>query len=111
MLEWFMNNILWLQQCAIAHVSFQECVAHVGEALKVQWNEQYSAIYGKNTEGKFTSAQNTYDNIHLPVMDLVIEALKHDDFLDHLKLIFKPPTTTGVEEEGDQKGDEDAPDV
>ncbi|MFS7905322.1 hypothetical protein Hanom_Chr01g00046291 [Helianthus anomalus] len=55
-------------------------------------------------------AEEVYDHLSLPVMDLVTEALKHDDCCARLKAILDPPETvelTDEEEAADGDGDGD----
>ncbi|MFS7947643.1 hypothetical protein Hanom_Chr06g00550671 [Helianthus anomalus] len=85
MLETLVNNSVWLQHHGIIHVAnvilssveldetifaltaaaclvnhqvgYHECVAHVNDDLKVQWNDQFSTSPGKNVEGVFTATK------------------------------------------------------
>ncbi|KAJ0694650.1 hypothetical protein HanPI659440_Chr15g0611221 [Helianthus annuus] len=134
MLETLVNNPVWLQHHGIIHVAnvvlnsveidetvaalmvaarsvghqegYHECVAHVYEDLKVQWDDRFSTSHGKNVEGVFTAAQEAYDSLSLPVMDLVSDSLKHDDYVDWLNSIFELPKGQEVEE-NDMVGGED----
>ncbi|MFS7945336.1 hypothetical protein Hanom_Chr06g00523091 [Helianthus anomalus] len=74
---------------------------------KVEWDERYFKMQGRETQTELSITKEAYNNLRLPVVDLVIEALQHDDFMDRLKVIFAPPTNEGVEEEGEEEGDED----
>ncbi|MFS8009214.1 hypothetical protein Hanom_Chr14g01282041 [Helianthus anomalus] len=46
-----------------------ECKRHVTEALNVDWNTQYSGMHVQTTDDEFVSAQETYNNLRLPIMD------------------------------------------
>ncbi|MFS7945333.1 hypothetical protein Hanom_Chr06g00523061 [Helianthus anomalus] len=74
---------------------------------KVEWDERYSKMQGRETQTELSITKEAYNNLRLPVVDLVKEALQHDDFMDRLKVIFEPPTNEDVEEEGEEEGDED----
>ncbi|KAF5769280.1 hypothetical protein HanXRQr2_Chr14g0646421 [Helianthus annuus] len=67
--------------------------------------------------------EGAYDHLSLPVMDLVMDALKHDDWCARLKAILDPPEMIEVSDEeepagddkggndgGDDKGDDDGDD-
>ncbi|MFS7962469.1 hypothetical protein Hanom_Chr08g00727001 [Helianthus anomalus] len=49
-------------------------------------------------------AEEVYDNLSLPIMDLVTEAVKHDDYVSRLKAIFEPLQTVDLSNEDDEAG-------
>ncbi|KAJ0618647.1 hypothetical protein HanPSC8_Chr02g0062691 [Helianthus annuus] len=67
---------------------YTECTHHVNNALRVNWDNSRSAMHGVDTEAAHAAAKNEYNNLHLPVMDLVTAALQSDDFVAHLKEVF-----------------------
>ncbi|MFS7893423.1 hypothetical protein Hanom_Chr00s000955g01670731 [Helianthus anomalus] len=77
--------------------------------VKVKWDDRYASSHGKDVESDFNAAQEAYNKLSLPVMDLVSEALKHDDFVARLKDIFELPEGHEVEDEGVEEGDDPAP--
>ncbi|MFS7961292.1 hypothetical protein Hanom_Chr08g00713251 [Helianthus anomalus] len=49
-------------------------------------------------------AKEVYDKLSLPVMDLVVEALKHDDYVARLKSILMVPETVELSDEEETAG-------
>ncbi|KAJ0699993.1 hypothetical protein HanOQP8_Chr10g0362491 [Helianthus annuus] len=78
---------------------YAECFQHVTNALKVNWDTSRSATSGVDTNAAFAAAKEEYNNLRLPVMDLVTDALQHENFVDQLKEIFP--------DEAETLGDED----
>ncbi|MFS7980332.1 hypothetical protein Hanom_Chr10g00938211 [Helianthus anomalus] len=58
-----------------------ECTHHVTNALRVDWDTSRSATHGVDTEAAHAAAKTEYNNLRLPVMDLVTDALQADDFV------------------------------
>ncbi|MFS7985902.1 hypothetical protein Hanom_Chr11g01004141 [Helianthus anomalus] len=67
---------------------YTECTQHVNNALRVNWDTSRSATHGVDTEAALVAAMTEYNNLHLPVMDLVTVALHADDFVAQLKEVF-----------------------
>ncbi|MFS7952319.1 hypothetical protein Hanom_Chr07g00605591 [Helianthus anomalus] len=85
---------------------YVECAAHVEEALSTQFGTHHFSV-GEGAEDGLLKAEEKYNNLSLPIIDLVSEALKHDDYVVRLKPIFEPPEIvqlTGDEEEADDDG-------
>ncbi|KAJ0601423.1 hypothetical protein HanIR_Chr03g0128181 [Helianthus annuus] len=61
---------------------------HVNSALKVDWDTSMSATYGVNTSAELTTLKTEFNNLQLPVMDLINVALQSDDHVAQLKEIF-----------------------
>ncbi|KAL9994252.1 hypothetical protein Hdeb2414_s0007g00244311 [Helianthus debilis subsp. tardiflorus] len=74
-------------QAAGLHVGYVECATHVEKALCTQFGTRHCSVNEGAEEGLIKAEEN-YDNLALPVMDLVTEALKHDDYVAGLKAIF-----------------------
>ncbi|KAJ0716528.1 hypothetical protein HanPI659440_Chr13g0513731 [Helianthus annuus] len=55
---------------------------------------------------ELTRAESAYDNLSLPVIDLVVEALKRDDWCQRLKAILDPPVTVELSDEEETAGDD-----
>ncbi|XP_021989416.1 caldesmon-like [Helianthus annuus] len=55
---------------------------------------------------ELTRAESAYDNFSLPVIDLVVEALKKDDWCQRLKAILDPPVTVKLSDEEETAGDD-----
>ncbi|KAF5822398.1 hypothetical protein HanRHA438_Chr01g0026401 [Helianthus annuus] len=67
---------------------YKECTQHVNNALRVNWDTSRSATHGVDTEAAYAAAKTEYNNLHLPVMDLVAAALQDDDFVVQLNEVF-----------------------
>ncbi|KAJ0525049.1 hypothetical protein HanHA300_Chr09g0307551 [Helianthus annuus] len=67
---------------------YAKCTQHVTNALKVDWDTRRSAMHGVYTEAAHAAAKNEYNNLRLPVMDLITAALQADDFVAQLKEVF-----------------------
>ncbi|KAJ0768621.1 hypothetical protein HanLR1_Chr03g0103251 [Helianthus annuus] len=67
---------------------YAECSQHVNSALKVDWDTSKSATYGANTDAALAALKTKFDNLQLPVMDLINVALLSEDHVAQLKDIF-----------------------
>ncbi|MFS8024433.1 hypothetical protein Hanom_Chr16g01463191 [Helianthus anomalus] len=67
---------------------YAECTQHVNDALKVEWDNNRSSTHGVETGATHGAAKIEYNNLRLPVMDLVSAALQSDDFVAQLKDIL-----------------------
>ncbi|KAJ0434803.1 hypothetical protein HanOQP8_Chr17g0670651 [Helianthus annuus] len=68
--------------------SYLECAKHVEEADSI-----------------LSRAEEVYDHLSLPIMELVTEALKHDDWCARLKSILDLPETVELTDEEEAGGD------
>ncbi|KAM0005854.1 hypothetical protein Hdeb2414_s0007g00245041 [Helianthus debilis subsp. tardiflorus] len=73
-------------------LDYVECAAYVEEALLQHFGTRHCFVNDQAEEGLLRAEEN-YDNFSLPVMDLVTETLKHDDYVSRLKSIFESPET------------------
>ncbi|KAJ0744045.1 hypothetical protein HanPI659440_Chr10g0382881 [Helianthus annuus] len=55
---------------------YSECSQHVNGALKVDWDTSRSATHGVNTGAALVSLKSEFNNLQLPVMDLIRGAVK-----------------------------------
>ncbi|KAJ0691866.1 hypothetical protein HanPI659440_Chr15g0579671 [Helianthus annuus] len=67
---------------------YAECSHHVVNALKVDWDTSKSATHGVNTDAALAAAKTEFNNLQLPVMDLINVALQSEDHVAQLKEIF-----------------------
>ncbi|MFS8023283.1 hypothetical protein Hanom_Chr16g01449671 [Helianthus anomalus] len=88
------NNMLWIQYHGIIN-----CSQHVTNALKVNWDTSRSATSGVNTGAAHATAKEEYNHLHLPVTELVTDALQHENFVDRLKEVF--PDEAGASDDED----------
>ncbi|KAJ0716215.1 hypothetical protein HanPI659440_Chr13g0510191 [Helianthus annuus] len=73
---------------------YLECAQHVEEAFVQEFDVSHCSVTDQ-ADAVLTRAERVYDHLSLPVMDLVAEALKHDDWCARLKTILDPPHTVG----------------
>ncbi|XP_021974981.1 sarcolemmal membrane-associated protein-like [Helianthus annuus] len=67
---------------------YAECSQHVTSALKVTWDDSKSATFGVDTAAALASMKVEFNNLQLPVMELINVALQSDDPVAQLKEIF-----------------------
>ncbi|MFS7918914.1 hypothetical protein Hanom_Chr03g00206781 [Helianthus anomalus] len=53
-------------------------------------------------EKVFTQSEERYNTISLPIMDLVFDALEHEDYVVRLKAIFEVPEAQELSDEEDE---------
>ncbi|KAF5809676.1 hypothetical protein HanRHA438_Chr04g0170211 [Helianthus annuus] len=78
---------------------YAECTQHVTNALRVDWDTSISTTCGVDIGAAHTSAKVEYNNMRLPVMDLVTTALQSEDFVNQLKEIFPDEADASDEED------------
>ncbi|XP_022030145.1 calponin homology domain-containing protein DDB_G0272472-like [Helianthus annuus] len=61
---------------------------HVVNALKVDWNTSKFATHDVNTDVALADAKTEFNNLQLPVLDLINVALQSEDHVAQLKEIF-----------------------
>ncbi|MFS7944877.1 hypothetical protein Hanom_Chr06g00517421 [Helianthus anomalus] len=90
---------------------YLECAQHVEEAFGQQFDTHYFSVTD-HADFVLSRAEEVYDHLSLPVMELVTEALKHDDWCARLRSIIVPPVTVELSDEeeatsgnGDGDGD------
>ncbi|KAF5796844.1 hypothetical protein HanRHA438_Chr08g0368731 [Helianthus annuus] len=71
---------------------YLECAHHVEEAFGQEFDTSHCSVTDQ-ADTVLARAEEVYDHLLLPVMDLVTEALKHDDWCALLKVILDPPET------------------
>ncbi|MFS7979169.1 hypothetical protein Hanom_Chr10g00924261 [Helianthus anomalus] len=59
---------------------YAKCTQDVNDALRVDWDNNRSAMCGVDTGVAYAAAKAEYNNLRLPVMDLVTSALQSEDF-------------------------------
>ncbi|MFS7990831.1 hypothetical protein Hanom_Chr11g01063521 [Helianthus anomalus] len=67
---------------------YAECTRHVVEAIKTNWDTNKSATHGVDTAAAHAATKAEYNNLRIPMMDLVTVALQSDDFVAQLKDIL-----------------------
>ncbi|KAM0062376.1 hypothetical protein Hdeb2414_s0004g00147441 [Helianthus debilis subsp. tardiflorus] len=92
---------------------YLECAHHVEEAFGQEFDISHCSVIDQ-ADATLARAEEVYDQLSLPMMDLVTEASKHDDWCSRLKAILDPPQTvelldeeepTGGDGDGDGDGD------
>ncbi|KAJ0930820.1 hypothetical protein HanPSC8_Chr04g0153921 [Helianthus annuus] len=88
---------------------YLECADHVEQMLGQEFDTSHCSVT-ERADAALASAENSYDNLSLPIMELVVESLKKDDWCQRLKAILDPPVTVELSDEepaGDDGGDGD----
>ncbi|KAM0056587.1 hypothetical protein Hdeb2414_s0006g00220121 [Helianthus debilis subsp. tardiflorus] len=67
---------------------YAECSHHVNSSLKVDWDNSKSATFGVDTGAALAALKSEFNNLQLPVMDLINVALQSDDHVAQLREIF-----------------------
>ncbi|KAF5797462.1 hypothetical protein HanRHA438_Chr07g0291411 [Helianthus annuus] len=57
---------------------YLECAQHVEEALGQEFDVSHCSVTDQD-DAALARAKKAYDHLSLPVMDLVVKALEHDD--------------------------------
>ncbi|KAM0057781.1 hypothetical protein Hdeb2414_s0005g00162461 [Helianthus debilis subsp. tardiflorus] len=90
---------------------YLECAQHVEEALGQHFCTRHCSV-SDAADSMLSRAEEVYDHLSLRVMELVTDALKHDDWSARLKSILDPPETVELSDKegagGDGDGDGDA---
>ncbi|MFS8023745.1 hypothetical protein Hanom_Chr16g01455141 [Helianthus anomalus] len=69
---------------------YLECAQYVEEAFGEEFDVSHCSVTD-HVDAALARTEGVYDHLSLPVMDLVAEALKHDDWCQCLKTIIDPP--------------------
>ncbi|KAJ0780539.1 hypothetical protein HanPI659440_Chr06g0238911 [Helianthus annuus] len=85
---------------------YVECASHVEEALHQHFGTRHCSV-GEGANEGLNKAEETYNNIVLPFMDLVTEAIKYDDYVARLRSIFESPETVQLTDDDDEDGDDE----
>ncbi|KAJ0834098.1 hypothetical protein HanRHA438_Chr16g0739901 [Helianthus annuus] len=88
---------------------YLECASHVEQILGQEFDVSHCSVTDR-ADAALAQAENSYDNLSLPIMDLVVESLKKDDWCQRLKAVLDPPVTVELSDEdpaGDDGGDGD----
>ncbi|KAF5767240.1 hypothetical protein HanRHA438_Chr14g0631931 [Helianthus annuus] len=91
------------------HGGYLQCAQHVEEAFGQQFDTHHCSVTDQ-ADSMLSQAEEVHDHLSLPVMELVTEAMKHDDWCARLKSIIDPPETVELmdeEEAADGDGDDD----
>ncbi|KAM0070399.1 hypothetical protein Hdeb2414_s0001g00012681 [Helianthus debilis subsp. tardiflorus] len=86
---------------------YLECADHVEQMLGQEFDTSHCSVT-EHADAALASAENSYDNLSLPIMELVVESLKKDDWCQRLKAVLDPPVTVELSDEepaGDGGGD------
>ncbi|MFS8010249.1 hypothetical protein Hanom_Chr14g01294821 [Helianthus anomalus] len=81
---------------------YVECAWHVEEALGQHFGTRHCSVTDK-ANAILSRAEEVYDHLSLPVMELVRKALKHDDYVARLKSILEHPETVELSDEEEEE--------
>ncbi|KAM0036315.1 hypothetical protein Hdeb2414_s0014g00424981 [Helianthus debilis subsp. tardiflorus] len=82
-----------------------ECAQHVEEVFGQEFDTSHCSVTSE-ADAELARAENAYDHLSLPVMDLVTKALEHDDWCERLKAILDPPETVELSDEEEPAGND-----
>ncbi|KAJ0766602.1 hypothetical protein HanLR1_Chr03g0079411 [Helianthus annuus] len=85
---------------------YLECAKHVEEVFGQGFDASHYSVTDQ-ADAELARAEKAYDHLSLPVMDLVADALKHDDWCHRLKSLLDPPETVELSDEEEPTGDDD----
>ncbi|KAM0006202.1 hypothetical protein Hdeb2414_s0180g00825331 [Helianthus debilis subsp. tardiflorus] len=83
-----------------------ECAQHAEEVFGQGFDTSHCSVTDQ-ADAELARVEKAYDHLSLPVMDLVADALKHDDWCQRLKSILDPPETVELSDEEEPAGDDD----
>ncbi|KAM0070621.1 hypothetical protein Hdeb2414_s0001g00015241 [Helianthus debilis subsp. tardiflorus] len=83
-----------------------ECAQHVEEMFGQAFDTSHYSVTDQ-ADAELARAEKAYDHLSLPVMDLVTDALKHDDWCQRLKSLLNPPETVELSDEEEAAGDDE----
>ncbi|KAJ0865302.1 hypothetical protein HanRHA438_Chr12g0539071 [Helianthus annuus] len=84
---------------------YLECTQHAEEIFGQEFDISHCSV-ADEPNAALTRAEHAYDHLDLPVMDLIMKALEHDDWCARLKAILDPPETVEVSDEEEPAGDD-----
>ncbi|KAJ0581288.1 hypothetical protein HanRHA438_Chr04g0179641 [Helianthus annuus] len=84
---------------------YLECAQHVEEVFGQEFDTSHCSVTNE-ADAELARAENAYDHLSLPVMDLVAKALEHDDWCQRLKAILDPPETVELSDEEEVAGND-----
>ncbi|MFS7997305.1 hypothetical protein Hanom_Chr12g01140151 [Helianthus anomalus] len=91
---------------AVGHCGgYLECAQHVEEVFGQAFDTSHCSVTNQ-ADAELAHAEKAYDHLSLPVMELVVEALKHDDWCQWLKTILGPPETVELSNEEEPVGND-----
>ncbi|MFS8002063.1 hypothetical protein Hanom_Chr13g01197731 [Helianthus anomalus] len=90
-------NLMVIARSDMYTQGYAECTQHVTNALMVDWDNSRSATRGVDTSAH-VSTKEEYNNLRLPVIDLVTTALQSENFVEQLKEIFPAEVDASDEE-------------
>ncbi|MFS8024594.1 hypothetical protein Hanom_Chr16g01465021 [Helianthus anomalus] len=88
---------------------YLECAQHDEEVFGQEFDTSHCSVTTQ-ADAELARGEKAYDHLSLRVMDLVAEALKHDDWCQRIKAILDPPETVELSNEEEPAGDDDGGD-
>ncbi|MFS7928853.1 hypothetical protein Hanom_Chr04g00325671 [Helianthus anomalus] len=90
--------------CVAGHRGgYLQCAQHVKEVFGQEFDVSHCSVTDE-ADVALARAEEVYDHLSLAAMELVTEALKHDDWCPHLKTILDPPETVELSNEEEAAG-------
>ncbi|KAF5782567.1 hypothetical protein HanRHA438_Chr11g0510131 [Helianthus annuus] len=83
---------------------YLEYARHVEEVLHQHFGSRRCSA-GEGAKDELRKDEDNYNSISIPVLDIITEALKHEDYVARLKSFFEPPDTVELSDEEDDADD------
>ncbi|KAM0009393.1 hypothetical protein Hdeb2414_s0009g00308071 [Helianthus debilis subsp. tardiflorus] len=104
-LDWAVSALIDALRAVGHRGGYLECAQHVEEAFGQQFDTHHCSVIDQ-ADATLARAEEVYDHLSLPVMELVSDALKHDDWKAQLKSILDPPETVELTDDEEAAGDD-----
>ncbi|KAJ0701082.1 hypothetical protein HanOQP8_Chr10g0375511 [Helianthus annuus] len=82
---------------------YLQCAQHVEKVFGQEFDVSHCSMTDQ-ADAALAHAEEVYDHLSLAVMELVTEALKHDDWCPRLKTILDPPEIVELSDEEEAAG-------
>ncbi|KAM0060410.1 hypothetical protein Hdeb2414_s0004g00123811 [Helianthus debilis subsp. tardiflorus] len=84
---------------------YLECAQYVDEVFGQAFDTSHCSVTDQ-ADAELARAEGAYDHLSLPVLDLVMDALKHDDWCQRLKSLLDPQEIVELSDEEEPAGDD-----
>ncbi|KAJ0834662.1 hypothetical protein HanRHA438_Chr16g0746191 [Helianthus annuus] len=83
------------------HTGYLECAKHVEEVLHQHFRSCRCSA-GEGAEDELRRTKDNYNSLSILVLDVVTDALKHEDYVARLKSFLEPPEIVELSDEEDE---------
>ncbi|KAJ0781209.1 hypothetical protein HanPI659440_Chr06g0246701 [Helianthus annuus] len=75
---------------------YNQCIAHVNPLFQSRFTDERSGFHGVDTEARYVTAVNAYNNLSLFAIGDIEKCLEVEDYVDRLRLLYEPPEEKNV---------------